>query len=80
VVDDPTLMDRTPKSVLNKLDGSLADIASLAPRTDAYNVLPLIREAIAEHADIAARGTNVETHIAHAGMFGPERAQTGRET
>ena len=34
VVDDPTLMERTPKSILNKLDGSLADIASIASRTD----------------------------------------------
>jgi hypothetical protein len=30
VVDDPVLMDSTPKSVLNKLEGSLADISSLA--------------------------------------------------
>jgi hypothetical protein len=73
VVDDPTLMERTPKSVLNKLDGSLADIASIAPRADEYNLLPMVREAVAEHADIAARGSNVETHLAQSGMFGPER-------
>ncbi len=73
VVDDPTLMERAPKSVLNKLDGSLADIASIAPRSDEYNLLPLVREAVAEHADIAARGSNVETHLAQPGMFGPER-------
>lgn len=73
VVDDPTLMERAPKSVLNKLDGSLADIASVAPRTDEYNLLPLVREAIAEHADIAARGLDVETYLAQRGMFGPER-------
>src|SRR5205823_10503281 len=40
---------------------------------DEYNLLPLVREAIAEHADIAARGLNVESHLAQAGMFGPER-------
>ena len=73
VVDDPTLMERAPKSVLNKLDGSLADISSIAPRTDEYNLLPMVREAIAEHADIAARGSNVETHLAQPAMFGPER-------
>jgi hypothetical protein len=39
VVDNPRLMDSTPKSVLNKLDGSLAALASVAPRTDAYNIL-----------------------------------------
>jgi hypothetical protein len=73
VVDDPTLMDRTPKSVLNKLGGSLADLAQIAPRTDEYNLVPLVREALAEHADIASRGLDVETHLAQAGMFGPER-------
>ncbi|MGB8986850.1 MAG: hypothetical protein WCC37_09630, partial [Candidatus Sulfotelmatobacter sp.] len=73
VVDDPTLMEQAPKSVLNKLDGSLADISSIAPRTDEYNLLPMVREAVAEHADIAARGSNVETHLAQSGMFGPER-------
>ena len=73
VVEDPTLMDRAPKSIINKLDGSLADISSIAPRTDEYNLLPLIREAIAEHADIAARGLDVATHLAQTGMFGPER-------
>jgi hypothetical protein len=73
VVDEPTLMERTPKSILNKLDGSLADISSIAPRTDEYNLLPLVREAIAEHADIAARGLDVESHLAQSSMFGPER-------
>jgi hypothetical protein len=73
VVDDPTLMDRTPKAVLNKIGGSLADLAVIAPRTDEYNLVPLVREALAEHADIASRGLDVETHLAQAGMFGPER-------
>lgn len=73
VVDDPTLMDRTPKSILNKVGGSLGDIASVAPREDEYNILPMVREAVEEHADIANRGSNVETHLAQTGMFGPER-------
>jgi hypothetical protein len=73
VLDDATLMERSPKSILNKLDGSLADIAAIAPRHDEYNLVPMIREAIQEHADVAAHGSNVETHLAQAGMFGPER-------
>ena len=48
VVDDPRLMDSAPKSVLNKLDSSLAAISTLAPRTDAYNILPLLRAALRE--------------------------------
>ena len=73
IVDDPDLMERTPKSILNKLDGSLADIVGVAQRTDEYNILPLLRAALAEHADIAARGSDVETHLAQAGMFAGER-------
>lgn len=73
VVDDPTLMERAPKSVLNKLDGSLADIASIAPRHDEYNLVPLIREAIHEHAEVVAHNSNVDSHLAQAGMFGPDR-------
>ena len=73
VVDDPRLMDSTPKSVLNKLDGSLAALSSIAPRTDAYNILPLVRAALRDHAEIASKGTNVETFLGQSGMFGPER-------
>ena len=74
VVDDPRLMDSTPKSVLNKLDGSLAALASVAPRTDAYNILPLVRESLREHGEIAARGTNVEDYLSQGLMFGAGRA------
>jgi hypothetical protein len=59
IVDDPDLMDATPKSVLNKLDGSLADAVALGQRSDEYNILPLLREALAEHAEIARKGTSV---------------------
>lgn len=70
VVDDPRLMDSTPKSILNKLDGSLAALASVSPRTDAYNILPLIREALRDHAEIAQRGSKVEDYLAQGGLFG----------
>lgn len=73
VVDDPRLMDSTPKSVLNKLDGSLAALSSVAPRTDAYNILPLLREALREHGEIAQRGTNVEDYLSQGGLFASER-------
>ncbi|MGH9538005.1 MAG: hypothetical protein ACRD3H_08775 [Terriglobales bacterium] len=73
VVDDPRLMDSTPKLVLNKLDGSLAALASLAPRTDAYNILPIVRSALHDHAQIASNGSNVETFLNQNGLFGGDR-------
>lgn len=73
VVDEPGLMDRTPKSVLNKLEGSLADIASLSSRTDEYNILPILRQALEDHAEIAQSGSTVDDHLAQTGMFAPER-------
>lgn len=72
VVDDPVLMDRVPKSTLNKLDGSLADIASVSGRTDEYNILPLVRAALSEHAEAAARGMDIETYLRQRGMFEPD--------
>jgi hypothetical protein len=41
VVDDPDLMDRVPKNVLNKLGTSLGDIATMHGRSDEYNLVPL---------------------------------------
>src|SRR5208282_3474422 len=73
VVDDPRLMDAAPKSVLNKLDSSLAALASLAPRTDAYNIMPLLREALREHAEIAQKGIPIEDHLAQSSLFAGER-------
>ena len=73
VVDDPRLMDATPKSVLNKLDSSLAALASLAPRTDAYNIMPLIRDALRDHAEIAQRSIPVEDYLNQPALFGGGR-------
>ena len=70
LVDDPVLMDSVPKSILQKLDSSLADILSVGQRKDAYDIMPVIREALAEHAQIVKRGTNAETYFGHKPMFG----------
>jgi ddrB-like ParB superfamily domain len=70
VVDDPRLMDRTPKSVLGKLEGSLGDLATIGARTDEYNILPIVREALAEHAEMAMRGLDVDKFLAQSNMFG----------
>lgn len=73
VVDDPQLMDRTPKSVLGKLEGSLGDLSAVGARTDEYNLLPLVREALADHAEMAMRGLDVDRFLNQQGMFGPQR-------
>lgn len=73
VVDDPNLMDQVPKSVLGKLEGYLGDIASVASRTDEYNLLPLLREALSDHAEMVRSGMTVDDFLRQGGMFGPER-------
>jgi GGDEF domain-containing protein/2'-5' RNA ligase len=69
VVDDSQLMDATPKSILNKIDGSLGALATISARKDDYNLLPVVREALEQHAEIAARGTSIELFQGQAGMF-----------
>jgi hypothetical protein len=73
VVEDPDLMSRTPKNVLNKLGSSLGDVASLAGRGDEYNITSLIRAALREHVAAAERGGPLEDHLRQQPMFGPER-------
>jgi len=70
VVDDSRLMDRVPKSVLGKLKGSLGDLASIGARTDEYNLMPLVREALQEHAEMAMRGLNINKYLSQSNMFG----------
>jgi hypothetical protein len=73
VIDDPVLMDKAPKSILNKVGGSLADISEFSGRPDEYNILPLIREALLDHAQIAGRNTTTDLYLRQGGMFGPAR-------
>lgn len=70
VVDDPRLMDRVPKSTLAKLEGSLGDLAAIGARSDEYNIMPLVREALQEHAEMAMRGLDVNKYLAQSNMFG----------
>jgi hypothetical protein len=73
VVDDPVLMDKAPKSILNKIGGSLGDISEFSGRSDEYNILPLIREALLDHAQIAGRNMTADLYLRQDGMFGPAR-------
>lgn len=70
VVDDPDLMDRAPRSILNKLGGSLPDIAGLSARGDEYNITPLVREALREHVKAAQQRGPFEDYVAQGKMFG----------
>lgn len=72
-IDDPRLMDAAPKSILNKIERSLGAIASFGSRSDEWNLLPSLREAVAEHAAIAKAGSTVELRLGQRDMFGPAR-------
>ncbi len=74
VVDDPVLMEHTPKAVLDKVGNSLADVSKLGAREDEYNILPLLREALADHAEMAAHGSDLDTYLGQQGMFGQQRS------
>jgi hypothetical protein len=73
IVEDPDLMSRTPKNVVNKLGSSVGDVASLAGRGDEYNITSLIRAALREHVAAAERGGPLEDHLRQQPMFGPAR-------
>jgi hypothetical protein len=73
VIDDPRLMNAAPKSILNKLERSLGSIASFGSRPDEWNLLPALRQAVAEHAAIEKNGSTVDLHLNQRSMFGPER-------
>lgn len=73
VIDDPRLMDAAPKSILAKLERSLGSVASFASRPDEWNLLPAVRQAVAEHGVIARSGSTVDLHLNQRSMFGPER-------
>jgi hypothetical protein len=75
VVDDPVLMEKTPKSVLDKVGGSLGELASLGAREDEWNIIPLVREALADHAEMASSGQNMATYLNQPRMFGAQRSQ-----
>jgi hypothetical protein len=70
VIDDPDLMDRTPKNVLNKLGGSLGELASLNSRNDKYNISPLLRAAAREHVAAAQQAGPFEDYMNQRQMFG----------
>jgi 2'-5' RNA ligase len=73
VVDDPRVMDSTPKSILNKIEGSLGSISTFAARADEWNLLPALRAALMEHGEMARAGNTIADHLAQTSMFAPER-------
>jgi hypothetical protein len=70
IVDDPDLMDKAPRSLLNKLGSSIGELSSLNARSDDYNISPLIRAALREHVSAAQRGGPFTDYISQKAMFG----------
>lgn len=68
VVDDVGLLDKTPSAVLNKVSGSVADLSKLMNRGDAWDITPLVREAMRETSDtsseMATRGLTSKAELA----------------
>ncbi len=73
VIDDPRLMESTPKSVLQKLERSLGAVTSFASRADEWNLLPAIRAAVAELGAIQRAGSSVDLWTGQASLFGGDR-------
>jgi ddrB-like ParB superfamily domain/Large polyvalent protein associated domain 22 len=73
VIDDPRLMDAAPKSVLLKLERSLGSITSFASRPDEWNIIPALRDAVAELGAIQRSGSTVELRLGQTDLFGAER-------
>lgn len=69
VVDDAKLMDAAPKSTLRRLDGSLAAIAHIGAENDEYNLIPVIRDALDQHAEVSKRKTTVELFQGQGGLL-----------
>src|SRR5579864_8565990 len=74
VVQDPQVLDRIPKSTFAKLDTSLADLAYLDSRDDAYNILPQLKQALEAHAEMAAQGLTVDDYLNQGGFFKPDQS------
>ncbi|HLJ25301.1 MAG TPA: strawberry notch family protein [Candidatus Angelobacter sp.] len=72
-ITDPDLLDRIPAGTLAKLDSSLMDIAYLATRDDGYNILPMLEEALAAHADMAEKHLSVSDFLRQGALFGGGR-------
>ena len=77
VAGSTELLDRAPKSIINKTDGALGDLATVGSRGDEYNVLPLVREALAMHADASEAHVPIDDHLNTPPMFGPPRTAAG---
>jgi ddrB-like ParB superfamily domain len=73
VIDDVRTLETAPKSVLGKIENSLADLSRLKARKDVWDISPLVRQALREHTQMASRGLGLDTHLNQRGLFGGER-------
>jgi hypothetical protein len=73
VIDDVNLLENAPKSVMNRVEGGLADLARLKAREDEWDITPLVRESLRDYARMTASGAKVEDYLGQPSMFGPAR-------
>lgn len=73
VIDDPRLMESTPRGVLLKLEKSLGPITSFSSRPDEWNLLPALRQAVAEHGFAQRSSTPIPSYLDQQSLFGGER-------
>jgi hypothetical protein len=73
VIDDVNLLENAPKSVMNKVEGGLANLARLKAREDEWDITPLVRESLRDYARMTASGAKVEDYLGQPSMFGPAR-------
>jgi hypothetical protein len=73
VIDDVRTLETAPKSVLGKIENSLADLSRLKARKDVWDISPLVRQALREHTQMASRGLGLDTYLNQRGLFGGER-------
>jgi hypothetical protein len=73
VLDDPGLIDSTPKGTLQKIERSLGAITSFAQRGDEWNLAPAIRYAVNELGKAQRAGMSTEDFLAQSNLLEKQR-------
>lgn len=71
-VDDVGLLQRAPDSLLSRVGRTLPQMAPLMARGDEWDVSPLVRQALNEHANLNAQGLTLDDYLRQSRMFGEQ--------
>jgi N12 class adenine-specific DNA methylase/2'-5' RNA ligase len=69
VLADAGLLKEAPKGTLSKIEASLGGVAVLGSRNDSWNILPVLRAAVAEHGTITRKKLTIDQYIDQRDMF-----------